>query len=89
MKMIERIAIAMFESNGSAGSWALADHDDQAYWRDKALAALKAMREPTAQMCEAYLSLDYAEADAVNSYAGPIERFTAMIDAAIKEAEAG
>jgi hypothetical protein len=47
--------------------------------------ALDAMRDPTATMCEASLKQDYAEADKFGSYAGPIERWNAMIDAVLKD----
>lgn len=51
--------------------------------RNIARAAIGSMREPTEEMCQAYLGKDFSEADTWGSYAGPIQRWRAMIDAAL------
>lgn len=74
-EMIERVAKAMAKADADNTAWKL-------YVRE-ARTAIEAMREPTDEMCQAYLDKDFAEADTWGSYAGPIQRWRAMIDAAL------
>jgi hypothetical protein len=81
MKLVEKVARAMYETNQFVRGW---DHPKTAamwheIYRRKAIAALKAMREPTEAMVVAGVHHDN-----MGDMAG---RWQAMIDAAISEAE--
>lgn len=82
MKMVERMAAAMYERYDNPGSFAWAEPEDREWFLSAALAALKAMRSPSDAMEKAY----YAACD---EYGHCLWKsgYQAMIDAAIKEAE--
>ena len=73
--MIERVARAICDATGEF-SWDEEDEITRSEFRNEAIAAIEAMREPTEAMIEA--GHWHSGSDA-----GPC--FTAMIDAALKE----
>lgn len=86
-EMVERVAAEIFDSvtqHTMKAVWADQPMDVRIMWLAAARAAIAAMREPTSAMCEASLKNDWTFADSVNSYAGPIERWRAMIDEALR-----
>ena len=85
--MIEQVARAMFERDLDHGPWKQRSEAQENIYLADARAAITAMREPTTNMCEASLREDFAEADKFGSYAGPIKRWQAMIDAALNGGE--
>jgi hypothetical protein len=92
MKMIDHMAQAMCEAQTWVGAWGKAPEAERNAWLWLALAALKAMREPTEEM---YCNGDEAILGCLNNHSGLLDPVTpaqkcwgAAIDAAIKEAEA-
>lgn len=82
-EMVERVAQRLCQEEYGAHVWDI-DFNIRPRFASRARAAIEAMREPTSAMCEASLKNDWTFADSVNSYAGPIERWRAMIDEALK-----
>lgn len=83
MKMVERMARAMEDSE----AWPMGAELGAA--RSLALAALKAMREPSEEIAIDGADIGNLYSDAGVSTLAVAAIFTAMIDTAIKEAEAG
>lgn len=76
-KQIERVARAMFYSGGTflPGAWDLTSEVTRHHNRNKARAAIEAMRDPTEAVLEAGPPEPYMDADVWRS----------MIDAALKD----
>ena len=87
MKMIDRMAQAMCEAQTWIGAWEKAPKAERNAWLWLALAALKAMREPSEKLGERGFQV-FDQSDRDNAVEWMREAFTAMIDSAIKEAEA-
>lgn len=79
MTLVEKMAKAMYERHQFVRPWD--DAEAQRVWGESmrldAIAALKAMRDPTTSMCDA----------AENAWVSEVWVWQAMIDQAIKEGE--
>lgn len=83
MSMIERVARAICEERGEG--WDASNEDERASWRETAVAAIEAMREPTEGMC--WLGQTALDEECEPSMMGPAPApiWRAMIDAALSE----
>jgi hypothetical protein len=86
-EMIERVARALFDDEWPGEpleeEW---DHNRDA-WRQKARAAIEAMRQPTQAMKDVYRDAILRESGILQESDGRLERIhVAIIDAALKDA---
>ena len=92
-EMQERIARAIYEGRNGRGCapWGRVAGAHKAPYFSDALAAMRAMREPTRAMIDAaYAAHDaYEASDPPAAWCGLSSAFKAMLDAEIKKAEEG
>lgn len=78
--MIERVAVAMYDVTAHPGTWLIAPSVIRGYWRERARAAVAAMRDPTDLMVREG-DVEVCSNDVPDCLAGAVWR--AMIDAAL------